>query len=371
MIPLALPDIGEEEKAAFVAALSSGWLTTGPENEAFEEEFRVRTGVKHAVSCNSGTSALFLALLAEGIGGEVIVPSFTFAATANAVRTAGATPVFADIDYDDGMLTAASIAAAITPRTEAVLLVHYAGQVADMDPVAGLCREKGIRLLEDSAETLGGTYRGVHPGAWGTAGFSFFPTKAITTGEGGMVTTDDGAVARKARALLAHGIEKDLAEREKAARPWVRVSAYPGYNLRMTNMAAALGRVQLRRLDAMNDRRRALAAFYDREFAALPLDLPVERPGRRHVYQMYCPRAREGIDRDGVVEGLRAKGIGASVHWEPAVHEMPAFADCGTTDADLPVTARMVNRVFSLPLYPGLTDLQAERVVAALREVLG
>ncbi len=367
MIPLSLPEVGEEELAAVREVLLSGWLTAGPRNEEFETAFRSTAGVAHAVSMNSCTSAIFLAILAEGIRGEVVVPSYTFVATANAVRTAGATPRFAEVDYDDGMLTPASIDAAVTPRTEAVVVVHYAGQVADMAPIAALCRRRGIRLVEDSAETLGGTYHGRHPGAWGPACFSFFPTKNITTGEGGMLTTNDAALARKVRALLAHGIEKDLHEREKAARPWVRSAVVPGFNFRMSNFAAAMGVVQLRKLEAMNGRRRALAARYGEGLRRLPLDLPVERMGRRHVYQMYCPKVRDGIDRDALVESLRKRGVGASVHWEPAVHEMPAYADLRTTDLDLPVTAKIVERVFSLPMYPGLTDDQADQVVAACR----
>jgi perosamine synthetase len=370
MIPLSLPDIGDDEVAAVRETLLSGWLTSGPRNEEFERDFCAHTGAKHAVSCNSGTSALFLALLAEGIRGEVVVPGFTFVASVNAVATAGATPRFADVDEGDGMLSPATIEAALTPRTEAVMVVHYAGQVADMDPIAALCAKRGLRLLEDSAETLGGTYRGRHPGAWGTAGFSFFPTKNLTTGEGGMVTTADPAVARRVRALLAHGIEKDLHEREKAARPWERSAAFPGYNLRMTNLAAALGVVQLRKLDRMNDRRRAIAARYAAGLAGLPLDLPVERPGRRHVYQMYCPRVRQGGDRTALVENLKGRGVGASIHWEPACHEMPAYAGLGVTDADLPVTASITDRVLSLPMYPGLTDGQVDEVVAACRAAI-
>ncbi len=371
MIPLSVPDFGEEELRAVRETLLSGWLTSGPRNGEFEAAFAARTGTRHAVSCNSGTSALFLAVLAEGIRGEVIVPSFTFVATANAIRTAGATPRFADVGESDGMLSAASIGAALTPRTEAVMVVHYSGQAADMDPIAALCARKGLRLIEDSAETLGGTYRGKHPGAWGTACFSFFPTKNITTGEGGMVTTADAAVAARVRALVAHGIAKDLHERQKAERPWERTALYPGYNLRMTNMAAALGVVQLAKLDRMNDRRRAVAARYAAGLADLPLDLPAELPGRRHVYQMYCPRVREGGDRTALVAELRRRGVEASVHWEPAVHEMPAYADLGFTDADLPVTARVVDRVLSLPMYPGLADDQVDAVIEACRGALG
>jgi len=371
MIPLSLPDIGDEELAAVRETLLSGWLTAGPRVEEFEAAVRALTGAPHAVACNSGTSAIFLAILAEGIRGEVVLPSFTFVATANAVRTAGAVPAFADVDESDGMISAAAIAAALTPRTEAVLVVHYAGQIADMDPIAELCRRKGLRILEDSAETLGGTYRDKHPGSWGTACFSFFPTKNVTTGEGGMVTTRDPAVAARVRALLAHGIEKDLHERQRAARPWERSAVTSGYNLRMPDAAAALGIVQMRKLGRMNDRRRSIAARYRAGLAGLPLDLPIERPDRVHAYQMYCPRVRAGGDRDALVDGLRRRGVGASVHWDPAVHEMPAHRDLGYTDADLPVTADLTSRVFSLPMFPGLRDPQADEVIIALRAELG
>jgi perosamine synthetase len=367
MIPLSVPDVGEDEVQAVRETLLSGWLTSGPKNAEFEAAFCRYTGAKHAVSCNSGTSALFLAIRAEGIAGEVIVPSFTFVASVNAVATAGATPRFADVDERDGMLSPATIEAALTPRTEAVMVIHYAGQMADMAPIAALCRKRGLRLIEDSAETLGGTYRGKHPGSFGTAGFSFFPTKNLTTGEGGMVTTADEGVARRARALLAHGIEKDLHQREKSDRPWERTAVVPGYNLRMTNMAAALGCVQLAKLDRMNDRRREIAARYAAGLRGLPLELPRELPGRKHVYQMYCPRVREGIDRTALVRELNRLGVGASIHWEPASHEMPAYAALGTTDADLPATASITDRVLSLPMYPGLADAQVDAVIEACR----
>lgn len=370
MVPHSLPDLGPEEMDAVREVLKTGWLTAGDRTVAFEAAVADYLGVAHGVACNSGTSALFLMLLAEGIKGEVVIPSFTFVATANAVSTAGAVPVFADVDPRERMLTAATIEAALTPRTEAVMVVHYAGQCADMDPIAALCERKGLRLLEDAAETLGGTVHGKRPGAWGTAALSFFPTKNLTTGEGGMVVTDDAAVARRARALLAHGIEKDLHERMKAARPWERIAVVPGYNLRLTNLAAAIGLVQLRRLDAMDDARRAAAVRYGEALAGLPLELPVEFPGRRHVYQMYAPLVAPGIDRDALVADLVAEGIGASVHWEPACHEMPAFADRGTTDADLPVTADITSRVMSLPMFSRITPEQVDETAAALRKRL-
>ncbi len=191
--------------------------------------------------------------------------------------------------------------------------------------------------------------------------------KNVTTGEGGMVTTADEAVARRARALLAHGIEKDLHQRVKADRPWERTAVVPGYNLRMTNLAAAIGCVQMKKLDRMNDRRREIAERYAAGLRGLPLDLPRELPGRRHVHQMYCPRVREGMDRTAVVRGLIRLGVGASIHWEPASHEMPAYAHLGATDADLPVTASITDRIFSLPMYPGLTDGQVDAVIAAVR----
>ncbi len=370
MVPHSVPDIGEAEVAAVRDVLLSGWLTAGDRTAAFEEGVARYLGVAHGVACNSGTSALFLALLAEGIRGEVILPSFTFVATANAVRTAGATPVFADVDPRERMLTASTVEAALTPRTEAVMVVHYAGQVADMDPIAALCRRRGLRLIEDAAETLGGTLHGRRPGAWGTTALSFFPTKNLTTGEGGMVVTGDAAVARRARALLAHGIEKDLHARQSAPRPWERVAVVPGYNLRMTNLAAAIGLAQLPRLDGMDDARRAAARRYGERLAGLPLELPEEFPGRRHVYQMYAPLVAPGVDRDRLVERLVAAGIGASVHWEPACHEMPAYADLGASDADLPVTADLTARVLSLPMFSRITGEQVDEAAAALRSLL-
>ncbi len=326
-------------------------------------------GVGHAISMNSGTSALYLALLGLRIRGEVIMPSFTFVATANAAVAAGATPVFVDIRYDTCNIDPAAIEAALTPRTEAIMPVHYGGQSADMQAIMGTARARGLAVIEDSAETIGGEYQGKKAGTFGIGCFSFYPTKNMTTGEGGMITTDDDALAGRLRAYVSHGIPSTSADRQKADKPWLRAAVQPGFNLRLSNIHAALGVGQLARLDAMNVRRREHAAWYTTRLRARPeLDLPVEAPGCRHVYQMYTVKLK-GRDRDTFLARLRARGVGASVHFDPPVHRQPMYAGWERRFA-LPVTERVAASIVTLPLFPGMTPDQREYVAASVEAAL-
>ena len=368
-VPLCLPDIGEAERQAVLEVLGSGWLAHGPYNKRFEADFAARLGVRHAVTMNSCTAALHLAVAASGIDGEVIVPSFTFVASANAVVTAGATPVFADIDPRTFTLDPASVARAITPRTRALMVVHYAGQMADMTALAALAAEHKLLLIEDSAETIGGTWEGKPTGAFGVGCFSFFPTKNITTGEGGMLTTDDDALAARVRALVGHGITSTTYEREEKELPWFRSATYAGYNFRMSNILAAVGYHQLRRLDAMNAARRRLAAVYDRELSAIPgLTVPYVDPRAHHVYQMYVVLLEKAERRNALVKSLNERGIGASVHFFPPAHEQICYR--GRGPFRLPVTEDVSRRCVTLPIFPTMTDAQQSLVIDALRELL-
>jgi perosamine synthetase len=348
--------MGEEEIRAVAEVLRSGWLAHGPMNHAFEQAFAEFIGVPHAVSLNSCASALFLAILGSGLKGEVILPSFTFVASANAVVTGGAQCVFADIDYDTCCVDPAHVEALITPRTEAIMPVHYGGQAADMERLAGIATRHGLKLIEDSAEAIGATCGGQQTGHWGIGCWSFYPTKNIATGEGGMLTTTDQALAEKVRALAGHGVASSTWAREKKEKPWLRAATYAGFNMRMSNVLAALGVVQMRKLERMNALRRQHAAQYDALLRREFFDLPVEAAGRHHVYQMYTVKLK-GVNRTRFLAELRGRGIGATVHFDPPVHTQPFYAehlDCGALK--LPVTDKVVPSIVTLPMYPGMSE---------------
>ena len=369
-VPLCRPQIGPAERQAVNEVLESGWLAHGPKNHELERQFQALTGATYAIAMNSCTSALQLAVEARGIEGEVILPSFTFVASANAVVTAGATPVLVDIDPVTRCVDPEAVAAAVTPRTEAVMVVHYGGQMADMEPIAKTGERHGLALIEDSAETIGSSYRGRPQGSFGEGCFSFFPTKNITTGEGGMLTTSDAELHRKARALIGHGIESTTLEREKAERPWLRAATFAGYNFRMSHLLATLGVEQMRRLDELNAGRRRVAALYLEQLAELDgLELPVIADGRSHVWQMFTVLVREA-DRTELLRKLRSVGVGASVHFDPPVHLQPRYRDARLAPGGLARTEWVAEHIVSLPIDPGLADADVEHVVAALRWAL-
>jgi perosamine synthetase len=320
---------------------------------------------------NSCTSALEVALRASNLRGEVIIPSFTWVATANAVVTSGCTPVFCEVDAATRNMTAASIADKLSERTAAVIVVHFGGQPCQMDDIVALCRKHDLLLIEDSAETLGARWRGKQAGSFGVGCFSFFPTKNITTAEGGMLTCDDDALATRARAMISHGIDSTTLERERAERPWIRAASMAGHNYRMPNPLAALGHVQLERLEQLNKRRLELARRYDAVFATLSpaLKPPVLAAGATHVYQMYTVEVEPEL-RDRFVLGLRERGIGASVHFDPPVHLQPYYMSRGGGEGALPVTERLSRSIATLPLFPDMTDEQQELVVDAVTGIL-
>ncbi|NTW99528.1 MAG: DegT/DnrJ/EryC1/StrS aminotransferase family protein [Geobacteraceae bacterium] len=372
-IPLGVPSIGPEEMEAVQRVLESGWLTEGVPNSEFEQQFAAYVGVSRAVSLNSCTSALQLALQAQSISGEVILPSFTFAASANAVVTAGATPVFADIDYATCTVDPDDIERKITPATEAIMVVHYAGQCCRMDRIMSLARRYGLQVIEDSAETIGATFNGKGAGSFAVGCFSFFPTKNITTGEGGMLTTDDDDLADTVRTLAGHGIRKNTLNRETAAVPWQREVSLPGYNYRMSAILAAIGVEQMKKIDDFNRRRIDNAQYLAKRIDCPGIDLPVTMPGCSHVYQMFTIKVKT-VDRDAFVRGMRARGVMASVHFTPPVHRQGYYArNFPVAPGALPITESVAATIATLPLYPGLTqpelDYIAESVAAVMREL--
>ena len=372
-IPLCIPELSREEEEAVIETIRSHWLIQGPKNREFEAMFADYIGVKRAVSCNSGTSALFLALLALGVKGEVILPSFTFAASANAVLAAGCEPVFADINYNDLNMDPADVEHRITPRTEALMVVHFGGQPADMDALTGLADKYGLALIEDSAETIGGEYKGRKAGSFGTGCFSFQPTKNLTTGEGGMTVTNDDRLADRIATLLGHGIEVSSEARAASPTPWHRSVSLVGFNMRLTNFQAAMGVVQMKKLNRMNRDRQTAADGLIRRLSGLDgLELPATHPERTHVWQMFTVKVKDGLDRDGFVRFLRARGVGASVHFQPPVHLQDYYLTHGYGQTDLPQTERAAQNIITLPMYPGLTeddlDYMAEVAAKALAE---
>jgi perosamine synthetase len=342
--------MGPEEIAAATAVLESGRLVQGAEVEAFETEFAAVVDGRACVAVNSGTSALHLGLLAAGIGpgDEVIVPSFTFAATANAVVMAGATPVFADIERDTFCLDPDSVAAAVTPRTAAVMPVHLYGQPARWPALAQVAERHGLLLVEDAAQAHAATYDGVPVGALGdVAAFSFYATKNMTTGEGGMVVCRDEDTARQVRLLRNQGME--VRYRNEVA----------GLNNRMTDVAAAIGRVQLGRLRAWNDERRAVAATYIQDLSGVVT--PYVTPEADPVWHQFTVRSSA---RDELQRSLDEAGVDAAVYYPTPTHRLPAY----DLDLDLPETERACAEALSLPIRPGLTEDELARVVTAVNE---
>lgn len=359
-VPLCVPDINDDDIKLVTDILRSGWLAHGEYNHRFEEIFSEYLGVQHSISMNSCTSALEVALKINGIGGEVVIPSFTWVATANAVVTSGAKPVFCETDTNSRNVNAALIEEKVSSKTEAVIVVHYGGQPCPMDEITALCERKGLLLIEDSAETIGATWQGKQAGSFGLGCFSFFPTKNITTGEGGMFTCNDDQTASKARALIAHGISKTTFSREKDEQPWLREASIAGHNYRMPNPLAALGYSQFRRLDKMNERRKQLAAAYNNNLSDL-CSTPKLMEGASHVYQMYTVLVDHKI-RNQLIQKLRENDIGASVHFDPPVHKQPFYADM-YPGLELPITERLTQGLITLPIYPAMSEDQQKKVI--------
>jgi len=354
VIPAAQPIIGEEERAAVDRVMQSGMLAQGPEVAAFEEEFSVTVvDGRECVAVNSGTSALHLSLLAAGIGpgDEVIVPSFTFAATANSVAMTGATPVFADIEPDFYCLDPEAVETVITPRTRAVMPVHLYGHPAAVDRLQAVCDHHDLFLLEDAAQAHAAALGGRPVATWGLAGsFSFYPTKNMTSGEGGMVVTADAEFARRVRLLRNQGQERRY-ENEIA-----------GLNNRMTDLHAAIGRVQLGHLEGWTTARQANAKALDSQLQGVRI--PAVAPGAKHVYHQYTIRV-PGHDRDRFQVELAERGVGSGVYYPIPNHRLPAY---GRSDY-LPVTELVARECLSLPVHPSLSNADLEQVITAVNDV--
>lgn len=366
-VPLCKPDVGEDEIQAIREVFAEGSLSHGPAVAAFETAFARYVGTPHAVAANSWTSASFLvcSYLRERFGaGEVLMPSFTFVASANTAVAAGLTPRFADVDWATQEVTPETLAPHINPRTRAIMPVHYAGRPCAMPAIMELARAHGLTVIEDSAECLGAAVGGRQAGAFDTGIFSFYATKNITTGEGGMVTTSDGELADWLRIRLAHGVKKGSYSRDGVTRGWYRNAVAPGHNFRLSNFQAAMGLVQLAKVDAMNRRRGAVAALYDRGLADLGgIERPELLPPGQHSYQMYPIRVPEQT-RDALLLALQGAGVGASAHFDPPVHWQTAYA---TPPVSLPVTERLARSVITLPISSVQTPDQTQHVIDTLR----
>jgi perosamine synthetase len=359
MIQVAAPQIGDEERRAVMEVLESGQLAQGPVVEAFEREFAEWCGVRHAIAVNSGTAALHLVMLAHGLheGDELITSPFTFVASANAALFAGGRPVFVDIEQETYCLDPSRVEAAITPRTRAIMPVDIYGHPSDIPALREIADRHGLVLIEDACQAHGAAIGGRKAGGLGvSATFSFYPTKNMTTAEGGMVTTDDAGVASQVASTRQHG----------AAHRYHHEVL--GYNFRMTDIAAAIGREQLKKLDRFNEVRRKNATILDEGLAGTPgLVLPRERPGYRHVYHQYTVRVES--NRDRFQQRLRELGVGTAVHYAVPVHRQPLYQSLGYGNVSMPVAERVADQVLSLPVHPALSESDLERVVDAVRKV--
>ncbi len=371
------PALQEAEIQEVVETLRSGWIGTGPRVARFEQDFRDYVGSRHALALNSCTAALHLSMIAAGVGpgDEVITTPLTFAATANAIVHTGATPVFVDVDPVTQNIDPARIESAVTARTKAIVPVHFAGRPCDMDPIMALARARGLKVIEDAAHAIEAVYHGRHIGTIGDAAcFSFYVTKNVVTGEGGMVTTGDDAWAEKIQTYGLHGLSKGAWKRYSDEGFVHYQVLYPGFKYNMTDMQAALGIHQLARVAEYAEVRRSIWRQYDEAFADLPVEVPApvepDTTHARHLYTLLIDRERVGIPRDDVVEALKAEGIGTGIHFI-SLHLHPYYRDrFGFSPDDFPNARRISERTLSLPLSARLGAQDVADVIAAVRKVL-
>lgn len=376
LLPYGHQGIDEDDIRAVVEVLRSDWLTTGPKVAEFEQAFADFVGAREAVAVSSGTAALHAAMYALGIGpgAEVIVPAMTFAASANCVVFQGGTPVFADVDPDTLLLDPAQVEAKITPRTKAIVAVDYTGQPCDYDALRAIADRHGLALVADACHALGGSYKGRPVGSLADLStFSFHPVKHITTGEGGMVTTEDADLARRMRVFRNHGITTDHRQREQQGS-WFYEMVDLGYNYRLTDIQCALGMSQLRKLPDWVARRQEIARRYSAAFAAVPAVNPlVVRDDVSHAYHLYVIRLdldQLRLDRATIFAALRAEGIGVNVHYIP-VHLHPFYRERFATGPGLcPVAEAAYERIISLPIFPRMAGADVDGVVRAMHKVV-
>lgn len=383
ILPFARPVIGAGEKQAVLDVLEGGWITTGPRVALFEEQFAARVGARHAVAVNSATAALHLALEAIGVkpGDEVIVPTWTFAASAEVVVHCGGRPVLVDVDARTLNATPGSVISAITPRTRAVMAVHLGGLPVELETLTAELQARGIPLVEDAAHAFpsrigGGPTR--YAGTFGVAGaYSFYATKTITTGEGGMLVTDDDGIAERARTMALHGLSAGAWSRYERSGSWRYQIVAPGFKYNLTDIAAAMGSVQLERADEFLAARVEIATSYTARLAASSvgdlIELPAGNGDASHAWHLYIIRLdlpRLAIGRDQVIDELRELGVGTSVHFIP-LHLHPYYQEAfGYRNSDLPVATREFERVISLPIWPGMSDADLDHVVTSIERVL-
>jgi dTDP-4-amino-4,6-dideoxygalactose transaminase len=383
-LPFARPDLSGREFELVKEVLDSGWITTGVMTQRLEREFAERIGATHAVAVNSATAALHLALEAVGLkaGDEVITSPYTFASTAEVVRYFGAEPRFVDIDRDTLNIDPGKIEAALTPRTRAIMPVHIGGHPADLAPIDELACSNGLAVIEDAAHSLPAAYRGSTIGrrrpSLGSSHhltcFSFYATKTMTTGEGGMICTDDGALADRCRLMSLHGITTNAWNRYAAEGSWYYEIIAPGFKYNLTDIAAAIGLGQLPRLDEMRARRAEIACRYSEAFAGVPgLQIPIAHPWVDHAWHLYSLRLRLqelGIDRADFVRELKSRNIGTSVHFIP-LHLHPYYRQTyGFVPEDFPVANAEFQREVSLPIYSKMTDDDVVDVIKAVLDVV-
>jgi dTDP-4-amino-4,6-dideoxygalactose transaminase len=376
-LPFALPHITQDEIDEVTDTLRSGWIAAGPKVKRFEREFAEAVGASHAVAMSSATAALHIALEVVGVkpGDEVLVPVYTFTSSAAVVAHCDATPAFVDIDAESFNIDPAKLEAAITPRTRAIIVVHFAGLPAEMDTILEIGRRHGLPVIEDAAHALPTLYRGRMIGTLGDlTAFSFYATKTLATGDGGMLVTNNPAYAERAGIMAMHGISRDAWKRYSSEGSWRYEVLDAGYKYNMTDIAAALGLQQLARREWLLERRQAIAAAYYAAFAGLDeLETPPDRADCQHAWHLYPLRIRPErltITRDDFIEELAAANIGASVHFIP-LHLHPYYRDTyGLKPADFPVALATYQREISLPIYPGMTEDDTQDVIAAVTRIV-
>ncbi|MDD2700468.1 MAG: DegT/DnrJ/EryC1/StrS family aminotransferase [Sideroxydans sp.] len=378
-LPFALPDIGEEEIAEVVDSLRSGWVTTGPKTKRFEKEFVDFVGVQgEAISVNSATAGLHLALeaLDVGAGDEVITTPYTFTATAEVIRYLGAHPVFVDIDPNTLNINVSKIEAAITERTKAIIPVHFAGLACEMDAIIAIARKHGLKVVEDAAHSLPTIVGGKLVGTLDSDAtvFSFYATKTITTGEGGMVVTRDPSIAARCKVMRLHGISRDAFDRYVSTKPaWQYEVVAPGFKYNMTDIAASMGIHQLMKARRFQQKRQEMAERYHRELADMPVQLPpAALPGDMHAWHLYVIRLSDAspIGRDAFIEAMAQRGIGCSVHFIP-LHLQPYWRDTyALQPEDFPHALKAYQAAVSLPLYTRMSEEDQSKVIAAIKEIL-
>jgi dTDP-4-amino-4,6-dideoxygalactose transaminase len=358
MIPIAKPLMGEEEKEAVLKVLDSGMIAQGPQVKAFEEAFAQMCGTKHAIATTSGTTALHVALLAHGIGpgDEVITTPFTFIASANSILFTGARPIFVDIDPETFNIDPEKIEAAITPQTKAILPVHLFGLPVDMEPIMALAEQYDLAVIEDACQAHGAEYNGARAGSFGTGTFSLYPTKNMTSAEGGMITTNDEEIAQSCRVIRQHGMRRRYYHDEL------------GFNFRMTDVHAAIGMAQLGKLERFNDARIANARYLSEHLQGVVT--PTIPANCRHVFHQYTVRVPDG-ERDALVDYLHEKGVGCGIYYPVPIHQQTFYIQDLGYDDQMPEAERAAAEVVSLPVHPALSDEDLAYIATVVNEFVG